>query len=306
MFQSHESSAEESSDYATSRRKKSKKGKSRMTTEDFEIPRISSRNGRELPNYNEENMHIDLSDEDDETFYAVDYTAIQSSGDAIDGVYDHKRHDDHLDDAEDKPTVNLRYLVKWQGYSYIHNTWETYDHLKQFRGFKRVENYIKGPWTQQYMLRHDPATSREDIEALEIERERQREQLEAYKQVERIIAQRDAPASIDVDHDHLEYFCKWRGLTYSESTWEDHDTVQPIAAEAIEDFLARTASETVPHRSLNYSSGRPAFQRLSAQPSYIENGTLKDFQMTGLNWLAYLWSREENGILADEVRPCGG
>lgn len=30
---------------------------------------------------------------------------------------------------------------------------------------------------------------------------------------------------------------------------------------------------------------------------------LKDFQLTGLNWLAYCWSRAENGILADEVRP---
>lgn len=28
---------------------------------------------------------------------------------------------------------------------------------------------------------------------------------------------------------------------------------------------------------------------------------LKDFQLTGLNWLAYIWSRGENGILADEM-----
>lgn len=28
---------------------------------------------------------------------------------------------------------------------------------------------------------------------------------------------------------------------------------------------------------------------------------LKDFQLTGLNWLGYIWSRGENGILADEM-----
>ena len=38
-------------------------------------------------------------------------------------------------------------------------------------------------------------------------------------------------------------------------------------------------------------------------PDYISQtgGQLKDFQLTGLNWLAYLWSKGENGILADEM-----
>ncbi len=38
-------------------------------------------------------------------------------------------------------------------------------------------------------------------------------------------------------------------------------------------------------------------------PEYIANtgGELKDFQLTGLNWLAFLWSNGENGILADEM-----
>lgn len=41
---------------------------------------------------------------------------------------------------------------------------------------------------------------------------------------------------------------------------------------------------------------------MAVEPDYIKvGGTLKDFQITGLNWLAYLWSRGENGILADEV-----
>ena len=28
---------------------------------------------------------------------------------------------------------------------------------------------------------------------------------------------------------------------------------------------------------------------------------LKDFQLTGLNWPAYCWSKSENGVLADKV-----
>jgi chromodomain-helicase-DNA-binding protein 1 len=111
------------------------------------------------------------------------------------------------DDERDEPTRNLRFLVKWQSYSHIHNTWETYEYLKRFKGFKRVENYIKVVWATQQRILNDPATSREDLEALTIDKERQAEQLEGYKHVERIVAQRDAPANADIDHDHRESHC---------------------------------------------------------------------------------------------------
>jgi chromodomain-helicase-DNA-binding protein 1 len=206
-------------------------------------------------------------------------------------------------DPKDEPKVNLRFLVKWQNYSHIHNTWETFEYLKRFRGFKRVENYIKGVFEVQQRIMNDPATSREDIEALQIEKERQADQIEGYKKVERIIAERNAPANADIDHDHLEYLCKWTGLIYAESTWEDLDTVQAIAADAVENYLERTGSAYLPHRSTNYNKGnRPKFNKLVEVPEYITKcGTLKEFQVTGLNWLAYLWSRGENGILADEM-----
>lgn len=89
---------------------------------------------------------------------------------------------------------------------------------------------------------------------------------------------------------------------YAESTWEDHDTVRSIAPDAIDSFLERTGSPHLPHKSVNYNKGRPAFHKMTDEPEYVKvGGTLKDFQITGLNWLAYLWSREENGILADEM-----
>ena len=67
----------------------------------------------------------------------------------------------------------------------------------------------------------------------------------------------------------------------------------------------------MPYRSESYPRGRPKYTRMTEQPTYIDpGGTLKPFQMTGLNWLAYLWSKDQNGILADEVRravvACGG
>jgi chromodomain-helicase-DNA-binding protein 1 len=65
-----------------------------------------------------------------------------------------------------------------------------------------VENYIKEKWAPLTKMLADPLTSREDVETLEIERERQRELLQGYKTVERIVDQRDAPANANVDHDH--------------------------------------------------------------------------------------------------------
>lgn len=164
--------------------------------------------------------------------------------------------------------------------------------------------------------------SQEDVEAYEIDRERRREQLEGFKTVERIISQRDAQANLDIPYDHrkeclafsdvpgltsryhtVEYLCKWKGLIYAESTWEDHDTISKIAQSEIDAFVARSSASTLPHRSAAYSRNRPTFTAIKEQPEYINvGGELKDFQITGLNWLVYLWCRRENGILADEVR----
>lgn len=230
-------------------------------------------------------------------------------------------------DEKDEPHRNLRFLVKWQNYSHIHDTWETYEHLKRFKGFKRVENYIKNIFWPQQLMFNNPEVSREDLEALHIERERQADQLKGYSQVERIIAQRDAAANEDVDHDHstsslplhfvsiadshlllhssVEYLCKWRGLQYSDATWENYDSISgdEIAAAAIESFLAREASPCLPAKSANYNKGRPTFRKITEEPAYVSKcGSLKDFQIVGLNWMAYLWSKGDNGILADEVR----
>jgi chromodomain-helicase-DNA-binding protein 1 len=100
----------------------------------------------------------------------------------------------------------------------------------------------------------------------------------------------------------VEYLCKWKGLIYAEATWEEHDTVAKIAQEEIDAFIARSTAPTLPHKSAAYTRTRPNFQPIKTQPAYLDvGGTLKDFQIVGLNWLAYLWCRHENGMLADEV-----
>ncbi|GAA6007757.1 hypothetical protein JCM11491_003954 [Sporobolomyces phaffii] len=304
-YSSAEGSSDEDEDYTGNKKYKSKKRKPARTVRDFEMPRFSSRNGKALPNYNESAMFSDLSEDEEEGEYDggwVEEAATESNEDAIDGIFGHKRDVNHASDEKDEPQRNLVFLIKWQNYSHIHDTWETYEYLKRFKGFKRVENYIKKIFWPQQLALSDPTLSREDLEAVHLERERKADELEAYKHVERVISQREAPANKDIDHEHVEYLCKWKGLEYADSTWEDHDTVHSIAPDAISSYLERTSSPYLSWKSANYNKGRPEFRKLTTEPAYISpHGTLKDFQMTGLNWLAYLWSRGDNGILADEM-----
>ena len=43
------------------------------------------------------------------------------------------------------------------------------------------------------------------------------------------------------------------------------------------------------------------FIKQEQQPSNLENGVLKEYQLEGLNWLLKLHSMNINGILADEM-----
>jgi len=169
--------------------------------------------------------------------------------------------------------------------------------LKRFKGLKRVDNYIKAYKIWRSRL-DSPGLSREDVEALHLDKEREKQELENFRNVERIVAHRE---SKDGD---MEYFCKWNSLNYEHCTWELQKDVNPIAKDEISAYRLREAEGKFPYKSVSYSrQGRPTFQKITSDPDYIQatGGELKDFQLTGLNWLAYLWSKGENGILADEM-----
>lgn len=196
-----------------------------------------------------------------------------------------------------KYTFWQRFHIKWKNFSHLHNTDETYEFLKRFRGLKRVDNYIKAYKIWKSRL-EAPGLSREDAEALHLDKEREKEELETVRNVERIVAHRE---SRDGD---MEYFCKWQGLNYEHCTWELQKDVNPIAKDQIAAYRIREAEAKFPYKSVSYSKGgRPQFQRMYKDPEYIiaTGCELKDFQLTGLNWLAYLWSNGDNGILADEM-----
>jgi chromodomain-helicase-DNA-binding protein 1 len=166
-----------------------------------------------------------------------------------------------------------------------------------------VDNYIKGEKVYQQRLAVPDLTA-EDREVIMLEKNRANADLENFKTVERIVAMRDGPQYSENQSTEVEYFCKWQGLGYDHATWETHSMIKPIAREQIDAFNEREKAGHWAFRSFHYPPhARPTFQKIIDDPPYIKetNGELKDFQLTGLNWLAYLWCRGENGILADEM-----
>ncbi|KAJ2007697.1 ATP-dependent DNA helicase Hrp3 [Coemansia thaxteri] len=212
---------------------------------------------------------------------------------------------------------NIEFYVKWKGWSYRHATWDTAVFLKDYKGYKKVENYFKSTVLVDNAIRTDPEASREDIEQLDINREMERDTLRDYTKIERVVATRPLTASrrgrdSEPDaqpqtansraSDGLEYLVKWKRLPYSSCSWVAADEIGDDAQADLDAFLDREQSLCLPHRSAPTTKAkRPKFQRLAKQPEYLSGGELRDYQLTSLNWMAHLWCNDENGILADEM-----
>jgi len=77
--------------------------------------------------------------------------------------------------------------------------------------------------------------------------------------------------------------------------------VSNISQHEIDRYLNRTSSLQHSNKAESNPNTRRRFEPLTEQPSYIKHGTLREFQMKGLNFLAFNWQRGNNVILADEM-----
>jgi len=290
------SASDSDSDYGGRARKKRRQGPRPNGSSHEPDVRLTSR-GSKVPNYREDAEDMSMFYEEDPGYYNPenDYGSYEEDHE-IEAVLAHMRDEGRENDPEDIWHDNIRFHIKWKGFSHLHNTDETYEFLKRYKGLKRVDNYIKGDKVYQLKLA-DPRLTREDIEGLQIEKERYKQELETYKIVERIVSQREIDGRV-------EYFVKWQNLNYDQGTWENQDEIRPIARAQVEAYHTREQRAEFPYRSTQYPRDkRPTFEQIKADPDYITctGGELKDFQLTGLNWLAYIWAKGHNGILADEM-----
>lgn len=202
-----------------------------------------------------------------------------------------------------------QFYVKWARCSHIHNSWDTYQTLSMLGGFKRVLNYCKRVDALAARRAHMTV---EELEEVDWRQSMEEEIVEQYKQVERVFGERlyavpqHAYQTTDGGEENVEqYLVKWSGLPYADVTWESaKDLIDAGAQDKIDEYRKREQKALQPRQSVDMarktflSSGHRA---LSEQPGYLRCGTLRDYQLSGLNWMVYNWSRGVNGILADEM-----
>lgn len=191
-----------------------------------------------------------------------------------------------------------QFLIKWLGWSHIHNTWESEQTLRdqKVKGLKKLENYLKrDDEIRVWKARASP----EDVEYYECQQELQQELLSSYMAVERIIAENRKAES-----EHPDYFIKWESLPYSDATWEDGALIVKKYQTKIREFREREDSKRTPSKLCRALKFRPKFTPLKEQPDFIGGDAaciLRDYQLNGLNWMVHAWCKENSVILADEM-----
>ncbi|XP_038711495.1 CHD3-type chromatin-remodeling factor PICKLE-like isoform X2 [Tripterygium wilfordii] len=182
-----------------------------------------------------------------------------------------------------------QYLVKWKGLSYLHCTWvPEKEFVKAFKANPRLKTKVNNFHRQMASNNNNE----DDYVAIRPE----------WTTVDRIIAFRGTD-------DEKEYLVKYKELFYDECYWEFESDVSEFKSE-IERF---NRIQTRSHRpSSNKQKGivRDAmeskktakeFQQCEKSPEFISGGSLHPYQLEGLNFLRFSWSKQTHVILADEM-----
>ncbi|XP_061365248.1 CHD3-type chromatin-remodeling factor PICKLE isoform X2 [Gastrolobium bilobum] len=182
-----------------------------------------------------------------------------------------------------------QYLVKWKGLSYLHCTWvPEKEFLKAFKIHPRLRTKVNNFHRQMASFN----TSDDDFVAIRPE----------WTTVDRILACRG-------DDDEREYLVKWKELPYDECYWEFESDISAFLPE-IERFNKFRSRSSKPSSSKQKSSikddaelkkQQKEFQQYEHSPEFLSNGTLHPYQLEGLNFLRFSWSKQTHVILADEM-----
>ncbi len=197
----------------------------------------------------------------------------------------------------------VEYKIKWTGKSYRRSTWHKLDELRQFKGIKKVLNYVKAVAERRDFLNSGLASPEEREESIIIMQEH-RDNGASYEIIDRVVAERPFAD----DPSQSEYLVKWKNLPYADCTWEPATDLNTDAdLKALDAFSEREqaacSSKKKGVNPFNVKDDRPRFRRMLEQPEYLhgEGRKLREYQLAGLNWLSFSWTKRNNVILADEM-----
>jgi len=291
-------SESDSDEYGGSRARASKAKRRRLAQSNNEPRhaevRFSTRNASRVANYNEDDDDDLFEDDPDDMTQNYWVNTVEDNRPGIDIVLNHRFKEGFDPKSENVSRHDCEFYIKWQGKSHYHATWETAETLENCRGIRRVDNYVRKVVAEEIRLSNDEDIPPEEKEKWNLDREREIEAIEDYKKVERVIAMRDG-------EEGTEYFVKWKRLFYDSCTWESEDLVSKIAQREIDRYLDRSAHPPVSNKAESNPATRKPFETIKTTPSFLHNGELKEFQIKGLNFMAFNWVRNRNVVLADEM-----
>ncbi|XP_020236439.1 CHD3-type chromatin-remodeling factor PICKLE [Cajanus cajan] len=190
---------------------------------------------------------------------------------------------------DSKQNFVKQYLVKWKGLSYLHCTWVPEEEfLKAFKdhpGLKaKVNNFHRNMTSADI--------PNEDFVAIRPE----------WTTVDRILACRG-------HEDKKEYLVKWKELPYDECYWELETDVSAFQTEIerYNTFQSRSRKIFSSKKKGSVKDGaklntqKKEFQQYEHSPQFLTGGTLHSYQLEGLNFLRFSWSKQTHVILADEM-----
>ncbi|XP_044472362.1 CHD3-type chromatin-remodeling factor PICKLE-like isoform X2 [Mangifera indica] len=176
-----------------------------------------------------------------------------------------------------------QYLVKWKGLSYLHCTWvPEKEFLKAFKSHPRLKTKVNN------FKRQSNSNTEDDFVAIRPE----------WTTVDRILACRG-------DDDGKEYLVKYKELSYDECYWEFASDILAFQPE-IEKFnkiqsRSSNKQKNTPQDGAKSTMKLKEFQHCERSPEFLSGGSLHPYQLEGLNFLRFSWSKQTHVILADEM-----
>lgn len=297
----------------SSRSRTSKRGRTNISPENettVRAARVNSRTGVTVNYFEGDDDFLDSEDEAALKELAEEQELDDDDAPHVDLVFDYRLAegkesrlasdvpfaDFHVDDIE--------FHIKWKKRSFRNSTWETWETLKNVKGAKRVSNYIRQVVARRDFLLSSNAMP-EDIAETRIAIAEHRVSCKGYEVVERIVAQRET----EEEKSETEFLVKWANLSYCESTWEPRSALSSEAdLKEVDAFIDREQSALSNsgkkvYNPFNTKDDRPKFKRMLEQPDFLhgEGRVLRDYQLAGLNFMAFSWTKRNNVILADEM-----
>ncbi|KAL0291025.1 UNVERIFIED_CONTAM: CHD3-type chromatin-remodeling factor PICKLE [Sesamum angustifolium] len=180
------------------------------------------------------------------------------------------------------------YLVKWKGLSYLHCTWvPEMEFGKAYKSNPRLRTKVNNFHKQA------SSSNNSEDENVPIRPD--------WTTVDRVIACREV-------EEGKEYLIKWKELPYDECYWELESSVASFHKE-IEKFnriQSRHDKVSVKQKSnlrdaMESKKKQKEFQQYESSPDFLSGGSLHPYQLEGLNFLRFAWSKQTHVILADEM-----